>query len=106
MAKVVTCDACQKDFMILIQEKKHGIDIEETYFTCSHCNHRYSVTATNGVIRDRIDKFANEWAKMAKLREGKEWNKKAWMKKYEKLQKYKVGTNRMIDKLKEQIASN
>jgi transcription elongation factor Elf1 len=101
-----TCDQCSKELLIDIKEQNVGKGIVETYFHCSHCNHRYSVTFTNGIIRDRIIKFSKEWAKMSRLKNGKEWNKKVWMKKYEKLQAYKTATDAMINKLKEENATS
>ncbi|KMY49561.1 hypothetical protein AC625_08385 [Peribacillus loiseleuriae] len=96
------CTNCQQMFAIDLKEKDHGKGITETFFSCSFCNHRYLVTVTNRTIRNRISKFSNEWAKMSKLRNGKEWDKDVWMKKYEKLQTYKPVTNEMIHKLKAQ----
>ena len=101
----VTCEQCNKEFLIaIIQEHNHGKGIIETYFTCTHCDHRYTATYTNGVIRDRIKKYAKEWAKLSQLKKGKEWDRAAWMKKYEKLQAYKAVTDGMMAKLKESQA--
>lgn len=55
-----TCDKCDKEFVIDIKEHDHCEGIIETYFDSNHCNHRYSTTYTNGIIRDLIKKFANE----------------------------------------------
>lgn len=104
--KPCQCTNCEKMFVIDLQEKDHGKGITETFFSCSFCNHRYLVIITNRTIRDRISKFSSEWAKMSRLKNGKEWKKKVWMRKYEKLQAYKAVTNEMIDKLKLQYASS
>lgn len=50
---LVDCDHCHKPFNIQAKEKKHGKGITETYFTCPHCNHRYTAFVTNAEIRKR-----------------------------------------------------
>ncbi|WP_445505808.1 hypothetical protein [Niallia sp. 03091] len=94
------CNQCGKTFVIKTQTTKHPKQIIETFFHCSHCNHKYLVTVTNAEVRIRIQHFATEWAKMSKLKNGKEWKKSVWMKKYNKLQKYKSFTDEMIERLK------
>ncbi|MBS4198601.1 hypothetical protein KHA93_02925 [Bacillus sp. FJAT-49732] len=49
----VSCDNCHKNFTIKPQEKKHGKGITETYFTCPHCDARYTAFVTNADIRKR-----------------------------------------------------
>lgn len=98
------CDNCSKNILIDLKEQDHGNGIIETYFTCGHCNQRYQITVSNSHIRKRIQYFAKEWAKMNQLKDGKEWDKKVWMRKYAKLQEYKAVTTQMIESLKQQIA--
>lgn len=102
--KTCKCDQCNKNIYIDLTEQDHGDGIIETYFNCGHCKQKYQVTVTNYQIRKRIQHFANEWAKMNKLKDGKEWDKKVWMRKYHKLQEYKAVTNQMIEGLKAKIA--
>ncbi|KZR60401.1 hypothetical protein [Pseudobacillus badius] len=101
----IICDQCRKQILVLPEEKEYGNGIIETYFNCSHCQHRYSVTFTDEMIRKRIKKFADEWAKLNRLKDGEEWEKKEWMRKYKKLQTYKAATDQMVNKLKERMAS-
>ena len=94
------CDQCNQTFRIDLKKHNHGKGIMESYFICSHCGYRYSAAVTNAEIRKRIKHFSTEWAKMSKLKNGKEWKKELWMKKYNRLQNYKAVTEEMIERLK------
>jgi len=53
MDNIVRCDVCDKQFVIKPQLKKHGQGIQETYFTCPHCDEHYTAVVTNAEIRKR-----------------------------------------------------
>ncbi len=51
--QTVDCGQCHEAFSISLREKKHGKGITETYFTCPHCEARYTAFVTNAEIRRR-----------------------------------------------------
>lgn len=47
----VTCDNCSEDFKIKLRIKKHGVAIQESYFTCPHCKAKYIAFVTDQECR-------------------------------------------------------
>lgn len=47
----VLCDKCGKMFDIKNRVMSHGLDIEETYFQCSHCKTKYFCFITDSECR-------------------------------------------------------
>lgn len=86
-----------------IEQVKHPKGIIENFFLCPHCSSKYPVTITTPEIRRRIKHFVSEWGKMSKLKNGKEWKKDIWMKKYHRLQRFKAETDEMINRVKERF---
>ncbi|MBM7598484.1 DNA-directed RNA polymerase subunit RPC12/RpoP [Virgibacillus halotolerans] len=48
---IVLCDECGKEFLIVPKVKQHGNGIEETYFNCGHCDHKYIAYVTDAGAR-------------------------------------------------------
>ncbi|MCQ2014658.1 hypothetical protein ACQR2L_13735 [Clostridium butyricum] len=56
----VICDECKKEFKLSDKNvKKHWLDkekqIEETYFDCPKCKHRYTISVTDAEVRQAIE---------------------------------------------------
>lgn len=47
----VLCDKCGKMFEIKNRVRSHGLDIEETYFWCTHCKTKYFCFVTDSECR-------------------------------------------------------
>lgn len=55
MNKTLTalCDQCDKITDVVYKKAKHPKGIEETYFTCEHCEHRYTSFVTDAWVRKK-----------------------------------------------------
>lgn len=42
--KHVSCDECQNIFAVQSEQRRHGKDVIELYFTCPHCEAHYTGT--------------------------------------------------------------
>lgn len=56
----VTCDNCKKVFLVKFKEKRHPNTVIETFFTCSHCKHRYTSFVTDTEVRRLQRKIKRE----------------------------------------------
>ncbi|MES1038961.1 hypothetical protein [Peribacillus simplex] len=51
------CDNCKLNFVVTLQEKKHGKGIRESFFTCTHCQTKFFVFITDDYIRQHQNKL-------------------------------------------------
>ncbi len=65
---LVYCDECLKEYEPEFKVKKVKDDIEETYFKCPHCKHKYTAFYTNRSIRQQQTKLRNTYKKFDKKR--------------------------------------
>lgn len=60
----VTCDQCSKEFVLQKKKKKHPNGVEEIYFTCPHCQARYSSAFTNARARKIQKQIRQLWSEI------------------------------------------
>lgn len=61
-----TCNKCNEEFEIKPRIKKYADAVEETFFTCPHCNERYSSFFTNNDIRKKQKLLKNRYTEIAR----------------------------------------
>lgn len=95
---ITTCDRCQEDFDIELEERLVKNNIYKVSFTCNHCQKEYISYYTNIVVRNKQKKII-EIAKEIEIA-----NENADSKKYMKLlkeyKKYKKEIDEEMKKLK------
>lgn len=47
---ITRCDDCHKEFLIVLQDRKHVAQTTEHYFTCPHCQTDYTAYVTDPFI--------------------------------------------------------
>ncbi|WP_078428775.1 hypothetical protein [Alkalihalobacterium alkalinitrilicum] len=49
--QIVRCDECGRGTKINLKERKYGQGRREAYFTCEHCDHKYTSYVTDTRVR-------------------------------------------------------
>lgn len=97
---ITTCNRCQEDFDIKLEERLVKNNIYKVSFSCNHCNKEYISYYTNIVVRNKQKKINKIAEKI------KEANENADSKKYMKLLKEYKKCKKEIDEEMEKLKKN